>query len=76
MEWLARCEAVAASDSYIVNGYPEAQVYALKLELKRAAADGVDWRGIYASIYQQWHTRRPHFPDVEKMASFVERDQL
>ena len=74
MEWLSRCDAVAGSASYIVNGYPESQVGVLRAELKAAAADGVDWRKIYASIYEQWHTRRPLFPDVETMASQLDRE--
>jgi hypothetical protein len=75
MTWLSRCSAVAGSASYIVNGYPETQVGVLRAELKSAAADGVDWRKVYASIYEQWHTRRPLFPDVDTMAAQMEQDR-
>lgn len=75
MTWLSRCSAVAGSASYIVNGYPETQVGVLRAELKSAAADGVDWRKVYASIYEQWHTRRPLFPDVDMMAAQMEQDR-
>jgi hypothetical protein len=73
MDWMTRCDAIAGSASYVVNGYPELQVPTLKGTLKRAAADGVDWRVIYRSIYEQWHTRRPHFPDLETMTAEMER---
>ena len=75
MKWITRCDAVAGSASYIVNGYPELQVNALRLELQAAAADGIDWRNIYADIYEYWHTRRPLFPDMETMASVIEQDR-
>ena len=74
MHWLGRCDTIAGSASYIVNGYPETQVQVLRLELKRAAADGVDWRRIYGFIYEGWHTRRPLFPDVDTMAALMEQD--
>lgn len=74
MTWLSRCSAVAGSASYIINGYPESQVDVLRAELKAAAADGVDWRKVYASIYERWHTRRPLFPDMETMASQLDHE--
>ena len=74
MSWLSRCSAVAGSASYIINGYPERQVGVLRLQLQAAAADGVDWREIYTSIYEQWHTRRPLFPDVDAMAAQMKQD--
>jgi hypothetical protein len=75
MTWLSRCSAVAGSASYIINGYPETQVGVLKLELKAAAAAGVDWREIYGSIYEEWHTRRPLFPDPETMAAQMKQNR-
>lgn len=75
MMWLRWRSAIAGSASYIVNGYPESQVGVLRLELQTAAADGVDWQKIYASIYEQWHTRRPLFPDVDTMAAQMEQDR-
>lgn len=73
MTWLIRCSAVAGSASYIMNGYPETQIGVLRLELQAARADGVDWRDIYASIYEEWHTRRPLFPNPETMAAQIEQ---
>jgi hypothetical protein len=58
-----------------MNGYPESQVGVLRLELKAAAADGVDWRRIYATIFERWHIRRPLFPDVDTKASQMEEDR-
>jgi hypothetical protein len=75
MEWLIRCEAIAGSASYVVNGYPEAQVSTLKGTLRQAAEDGTDWRRIYECIYESWHTRRPHFPDLNAMAALIEQDR-
>jgi hypothetical protein len=75
MKWLIQCEVIAGSASYIVNGYPETQVGVLRSELQAARADGVDWRDIYASIYEEWHTRRPLFPDVDLMAAQMEQDR-
>jgi len=75
MDWLIRCEAIAGSASYVVNGYPEAQVSTLRGTLKQAAGEGVDWRKIYDSIYDSWHSRRPHFPDPQTMAVQVEDDR-
>ena len=74
MKWLINCDVIAGSASYIVNGYPETQVGVLRAELKASAADGVDWRKVYASIYEQWHTRRPLFPDLETMAAQMGQD--
>lgn len=73
--WLSRCGTIAGSGSYIVNGYPEVQVRVLRAELKAAAADGVDWRKIYESIYRNWHSYRPLFPDVDTMAAQIEQDR-
>ena len=75
MQWMIECDVIAGSASYIVNGYPKAQVSTLKATLKRAAADGVEWRKIYQSIYEQWHTRRPLFPDVDTMAAQMEQER-
>lgn len=75
MTWSSRCSAIAGSASYIVNGYPALQVGVLRLELQAAAADGVDWQKIYASIYEAWHTWRPLFPDVDTMAAQMEQDR-
>ena len=75
MNWLSRCSAIAGSASYIVNGYPETQVGVLRLQLQAAAADGVDWKKLYTSIYEQWHTHRPLFPDPETMAAQMEQDR-
>jgi len=72
MDWLTRCEAIAESDSFVRSGHPEDQVIILRATLLRAAAAGVNWREIYRSIYEQWHTRHPHFPDLNAMASEIE----
>jgi len=74
-KWLSRCSTIAESITYSLNEHPETQVHVLRAELKDAAADGVDWRKIYASIYKQWHTRRPQFPDVNTMATQMEQDR-
>lgn len=74
MMWVTRCDAIAGSASYQVNGYPAGQVEVLKRTLQAAAANGVDWRKIYTSLYREWHTRRPLFPDVETMALEIEKD--
>src|SRR5262245_15680796 len=71
-DWLTRCEAIAESDSFVRSGHPEDQVIILRATLLRAAAAGVNWREIYRSIYEQWHTRHPHFPDLNAMASEIE----
>lgn len=55
-----------------MNGYPETQVGVLRAELTAAAGDEVDRRKIYESIYEQWHSRRPLFPDVDTMATQME----
>lgn len=60
--WLIECDVIAGSASYVVNGYPEAQVTALRDRLRAAEAKGFDWKSIYESIYKSWHSRRPHFP--------------
>jgi|GEM_PF-896769 len=70
--WLTDCEAIAESDVYVKIGHPEDQVILLKATLLRAAAEGVDWREIYRAIYDQWHTRRPHFPDLNTMAAEID----
>lgn len=74
MDWLTRCEAIAESDSYLQIGHPEDQVIVLKATLLRAATAGVNWREIYRSIYEKWHSRRPHFPDLNAMAAEIEHD--
>ena len=75
MDWLLRCEAIAGSASYVVNGYPAVQVSTLRGTLKQAASEGVDWRKIYDSIYDSWHSRRPHLPDPAAMAALVKTDR-
>ncbi len=74
-KWLSICSATAGSMTFILDGHPEAQVQVLRSQLKDAAADGVDWRKIYASIYEQWHPRRPLFPDVDTMSEQMEQDR-
>lgn len=63
MHWMNRCEAIAGSGTYLLNGHPEAQLTILKQTLRQAAAEGVEWQKIYEFIYKTWHPRRPHFPD-------------
>lgn len=75
LDWLIQCEAIAGSASYVVIGYPEAQVSTLRGTLKRAAAEGVEWRKIYDSIYDSWRSRWPHFPAPQTMAVQVEEDR-
>jgi hypothetical protein len=72
LDWLTRCEAIAESDSFIQLCHPEDQVRLLRTKLLRAAADGVNWREIYRWIYDQWHTRRPHFPDLITIAAEID----
>ena len=72
MDWLTRCEAIAESDLFIKSGHPEDQVTLLKATLLRAAAERENWRDIYRSIYDQWHTWRPHFPDLNTMAAEID----
>lgn len=67
MMWITRCGAIAGSASYQVNGNPGLQVKMLANQLRAAAADGIDWRTIYAPLYEEWHARRPLFPDVTMM---------
>jgi hypothetical protein len=38
----------------------------LKSELRAASAEGIDWRKLYAPIYEQSHHRRPLFLDVKR----------
>src|SRR5262249_49417418 len=71
--WLTRCEAIAESDLFVRIGHPEEQVFILKAKLLRAAVRGENWREIYRSIYEQWHTQRPLFPDLNTMAAEIER---
>jgi len=73
MDWLTRCHAIAASDLFVQIGHPEDQVTLLKATLLRAAAEGADWREIYRSLYERWHTQRPHFPDPNTMAAEIEQ---
>jgi len=76
LDWLTRCEAIAESDSFIQLCHPEHQVRLLRTKLLRAAADGVNWREIYRWFYDQWHTRGPHFPDLDTIAVEIERHRL
>jgi hypothetical protein len=71
-DWLIRCEVVAESDIFVRSGHPEDQVLILRATLLRAAADGVNWREIYRSIYEEWHTQRPHFPDPDTMSVAID----
>jgi len=72
LDWLTRCEAIAESDSFLRIGHPEDQVIVLIATLLRAAEAGVNWREIYRWIYDQWHTQRPLFPDLETMAAAID----
>ena len=73
MDWLTHCEAIAESDSFVRSGHPEDQVFILKAKLLRAAVRGENWREIYRSIYDQWRSRRPHFPDLTTMAAEIDQ---
>jgi hypothetical protein len=73
MDWLTRCQAIAENDSYLQIGNPEDQVTLLRATLLRAAAEVVNWREIYRSIYDQWHARCPHFPDLNTMAAEIDQ---
>ncbi len=73
IDWLTRCEAIAESDVFVQSDQPEDQVIILRAMLRRAAANGVNWREIYHSIYERWHTERPHFPDVNTMAAEIDQ---
>ena len=73
MDWLTRCHAIAASDLFMQIGHPEDQVILLKATLLRAAAEGVNWRELYRSLYDRWHTQCPHFPDPDTMAAEIEQ---
>ncbi len=68
-----QCASIAGSASFVLNGYPKAQVTALRDTLREAANQGFNWQELYASIYQDWHTRRPHFPTPEVMATLMEQ---
>ena len=73
IDWLTHCEAIAGSDSFVRSGHCEDQVFILKAKLLRAAVLGENWREIYRSIYDRWHTRRPHFPDLNTMAAEIDQ---
>ena len=73
LNWLTRCDAIAASDLFVRVGHPEDQVILLKTTLLRAPAQGVNWREIYRLIYERWHTECPHFPDPTTMAAEIEQ---
>ena len=73
MDWLTRCEAIAESNSFARSGHPEDQVILLKATLLRASAEGMNWREIYRSIYEQWHTRHPYFPNLNTMAAEIDQ---
>jgi hypothetical protein len=76
LDWLTRCEAIAECHSFVRSSHPEDQVIILKATLLRAAAEGVNWHEIYRSIYEHWHTKRPHFPDLNTMATEIEQLRL
>jgi len=73
MDWLTHCEAIAETDAFVRSGHPEDQVFILKAKLPRAAVRGENWRDIYRSIYIQWRTRRPHFPDFNTLAAEIDQ---
>ena len=75
MDWLTHCEAIAESDAFVRSGHSEDQVFILKAKLLRAAALGENWREIYRSIYDQWHTRRPHLSDLNTMAAEINQSR-
>lgn len=72
--WVMQCATIAGSASYVVNGYPDAQVTTLRDTLREAAKHGFNWQDLYTTIYQDWHTRRPHFPTPEAMAALMEQE--
>jgi len=72
LNWLTRCEAIAESDSFLQSGHPEDQVIVLMATLLEAAGVGVNWREIYRSIYEEWHTERPLFPDLSTMTAAID----
>ncbi len=71
--WVMQCASIAGSASFVVNGYPKAQVTALRDTLREAAQHGFNWQELYIRIYQEWHSRRPHFPNPEAMAVLMEQ---
>ena len=71
INWLTRCEAIAESDSFVRRGHAEDQVRLLKTTLLPAAVERVNWREIYRSIYDQWHTEHPHFSGLNTMAAEI-----
>ena len=73
IDLLTLCEAIAGGDAFVRSGHAEAQVTLLKVTLLRAAVRGENWREIYRSIYDQWRTRRPHFPDLTTMAAEIDQ---
>ncbi len=75
MYWVMRCGTIAGSASFVVNGYPKAQVTALRDTLREVAKHGFNWQDLYNSIYREWHTRRPHFPTPEAMAVLMEQNE-
>ena len=72
--WMSRCEAIAGSDTYLMNGHTEAQVASLRQTLKQATVEGIEWRKIYEFIYKTWYPRRPHFPHPDAMAAHLEKE--
>lgn len=72
--WVMRCSTIAGSASFVVNGYKDVQVATLRDTLREAAKHGFNWQDLYNSIYQEWHTRRPHFPTPEAMAALMEQE--
>ena len=73
MDWLTRCDAIAGNDSFVRSGHPEDQVLILKATLLRASAEVMNWREIYRSIYEQWRTWHPHFPNLNAMAAEIDQ---
>ena len=72
---MSRCEAIAGSGTYLLNGHTEAQVASLRRTLKQAAVEGIEWRKIYEFIYKTWYPHRPHFPHPDAMAAYMEEEK-
>ncbi|MBS0151000.1 MAG: putative molybdenum carrier protein [Nitrospira sp.] len=68
-----QCSNIAGSASFVINGYRDAQVTALRDTLREAAKHGFDWQELYTNVYEQWHTRRSHFPTPEAMVALMEQ---
>lgn len=69
MYWRMEYEIVAGSASFVIDGYPDAQVTVLRNLLRRAAADGMNLRNLYNTICQDWCTWHPRFPTSDAMTA-------